>query len=92
MFVVDGGCTHALLPMREPVIGEEPQSTNPVIDGVVVVVVARTSLVDETGVGSVVVIARISLVDESGIGGSPVDEFFRLEPKGDFLLGRFDRI
>jgi len=45
MFVIDG-VVHALLPMREPVIGGEPQSTNPVIDGVVVVV-ARISLVDE---------------------------------------------
>jgi len=75
MFVIDGGCTRILLPMREPVIDGEPQSTNSVIDGVVVVVVAR-----------------ISLVDESGVGGSPVDEFFWLEPKGDFFLGRLDRI
>jgi len=64
-----------------------------VIDGVVVVVVARISLVDESGVGGVVVVvARISLVDESVVGGSPVDEFFWLEPKGDFFLGRLDRI
>jgi len=70
------GFVHALHPMREPVIGGEPQSTNSVIDGVVVVVV----------------VARISLVDESVIGGSPVDEFLRLEPKSDFLLGRLDGI
>ena len=35
---------------------------------------------------------KILLVDESVRSGRPVDELFGFEPKGDFLLGRFDGI
>jgi len=90
MFVIDG-VVHAMYSQcASPLLAGNPSRRIPLLT----VLLFYASLVDETVIDGVVVVvvARISLVDESGVGGSPVDEFFWLEPKGDFFLGRLDRI